>query len=160
MAVELRDHRIVISVDRHRLDDTDGFAFSLQLWEVTSLGGSYHEFAPDTRAWSFPVKIAIRRLRPSLQTSPRHPRAGNRLVALLAVRVAGTRQLLGSGRVLCAASVGGRTLHRVSGAFAGRRARCAWYVPVGSEGKILRCSVAVAVTSSARPSRRFALPVG
>jgi len=94
---KLLDHRIVISVDRHRLRDTNGFAFSLQLREVTSLGGSYREFAPNTGAWTFPVKIALARLRPSLETEPPRPAAGGRFLARLSFRVAGTHSLLANG---------------------------------------------------------------
>jgi hypothetical protein len=147
-----------IALDRHLIGDTDGFDFSVQLWEV-ALGHVYSEWAPDAGSWSFPLRIRTRRLRPILRTSP-HPQAGRRFVGRLALRVAGTKKRLASGRVLCRASVGRRRLEPVFAAFAGRRAVCAWRLPSRSAGKTIRGSVGVAVTSRARISRRFAATIG
>jgi hypothetical protein len=147
-----------LALDRHLIGDTDGFEFDVQLWEVAH-GGVYSEWAPDAGSWSFPLRIRTRRLRPILRTSP-HPQAGRRFVGRLALRVAGTKKRLASGRVLCRASVGGRRLEPVFAAFAGRRAVCAWHLPSRSAGKTIRGSVGVAVTSRARISRRFAATIG
>jgi hypothetical protein len=63
--------RILVSFDRHLIDDSDGFRFKVAVWEVTSLGGAYADVAPDGQtAWSFPVRIARQNLRPSLTTRP------------------------------------------------------------------------------------------
>jgi hypothetical protein len=159
VGVSVVGHRIFISLDRHLIGDTDGFNFQLALWEVTSLGGANADLAPNTGTWFFPVKLDVRRLRPSLETTPLHPHAGGRFLARLALRVAGTHSLLASGRVLCAASVGGVSLHPRIRSFAGRRAVCAWRVPRRSRGKTLRGSVGVAVTSRARVYRHFSLRI-
>jgi hypothetical protein len=150
--------RIRITLDRHLIGDTDGFRFNAQVWEVAQ-GNAYSDLAPDRGWWSFPLTIATRRLRPSLQV-PSRPRAGRRFTTRLALRVGGTRQLLGSGRVLCSASIAGARLRAAFEGFAGRRAVCRWQIPPGSRGKTIRGSVAVAVTSRARISRRFATLLG
>jgi hypothetical protein len=150
--------RIRITLDRHLIGDTDGFRFNAQVWEVAQ-GNAYSDMAPDKGWWSFPLTIATRRLRPSLQL-PSRPLAGRRFTARLALRVDGTRQLLGSGRVLCSASIAGARLRAAFAGFAGRRAVCRWQIPPGSRGRTIRGSVAVAVTSRARISRRFASLLG
>jgi hypothetical protein len=150
--------RIRITLDRHLIGDTDGFRFNAQVWEVAQ-GNAYSDVAPDRGSWSFPLMIATRRLRPSLQV-PSRPLAGRRFTARFALRVDGTRQLLGSGRVLCRASIAGARLRAAFEGFAGRRAVCRWQIPPGSRGKTIRGSVAVAVTSRARISRPFAAVLG
>jgi hypothetical protein len=149
---------IRISLDRHVIGDTDGFRFSAQALEVAK-GYVYWDQAPDSGSWSFPLRIATRRLRPSLQVS-NHPRAGKRFTAQLALHVRGTRRLLGSGRVLCRASLGGPGLRATFAGFAGRRAVCIWNVPPGARGTTIRGSVTIAITSGARISRRFAAVLG
>jgi len=155
------DNHIRISLDRHLLGDTDGFAFVFQLWEVTSFGGNYLEQAPNQGAgpWTFPVKIAVSRLRPVLSTEPRPPRAGRRFRARLALRVTGTHSLLASGRVSCVASIEGVRLRSFIAAFVRRHAVCAWRLPPAAEGKTLRGSVSVAVTSYSRVTRRVVVKV-
>ena len=155
----MSDRHIRLSVDRHYLDDTIGFAFRFEAWAV-ALYNSYGDAAPDAGAWSFPVKITLSRLQPSLRISPTQPRPGRLLSASLALRVRGTKQLLASGRVLCIASIGARRLTGRPGAFVGRRAHCSWYVPLRSKGKTVSGSVAVAVAPKALVSRRFTMRVG
>jgi hypothetical protein len=147
-----------IALDRHLIGDTEGFRFNAQVWEVAH-GSVYSDVAPDGGSWSFPLRIATRRLEPSLQI-PSRPLAGRRFTARLALRVGGTRRLLGSGRVLCRASVGKAGLRAAYAAFAGRHAVCTWKVPPGLRGKTIRGSVTVAVTSRARISQRFAAVLG
>jgi hypothetical protein len=159
LAVSVVDHQILISLDRHLIGDTDGFNFSFALWEVTSMGGANAEFAPDKGTWFFPVKLDLRRLRPTLETTPRLPRAGGPFVARLALRVAGTHSLLASGRVLCTASIGDATLRPGIATFSERRAVCTWKVPKSAHGRTLRGSIAVAVTARARVYRYFSARV-
>jgi hypothetical protein len=150
--------KIRITLDRHVIGDTDGFRFNAQVWEVAQ-GNVYSDMAPDRGSWSFPLRIATRRLKPSLQI-PSRPRAGGRFTARLALRVRGTRRLLGSGRALCAASIDGARLRAAVEGFAGRRAVCTWKVPLRARGKTIQGSVGVAVTSRARISRRFVAVLG
>ena len=150
--------RIRITLDRHLIGDTDGFRFNAQVWEVAQ-GNVYSDVAPDRGSWSFPLSIATRRLRPSLQI-PSRPLAGRRFTARLALHVGATRRLLGSGRVLCRASSDRARLRAVFEGFAGRRAVCSWKVPADSRGKTIRGSVTVAVSPRARISRRFAAVLG
>jgi hypothetical protein len=147
-----------ITLDRHLIGDTDGFRFNAQVWEVAQ-GNAYSDVAPDRGSWSFPLRIATRRLKPSLQI-PSRPRAGGRFTVRLALRVRGTRRLLGSGRALCAASIDGARLRAAFEGFAGRRAVCTWKVPFSARGKTIQGSVGVAVTSRARISRRFVAVLG
>ena len=55
-------------LDRHLLGDTDRFRFQVSLHEVTSLGGSHHEFTPEPGSmWSYRVALALAlgRIRPA-----------------------------------------------------------------------------------------------
>jgi hypothetical protein len=149
---------IRIRLDRHLLGDTDGFRFKAAVWEVAQ-GNAYADVAPDGGSWSFPLRIATRRLRPSLEVTSK-PRAGRRLTARLALPIGGTGRLLGSGRVLCSASIRGAGLKPAFQGFAARRAVCTWKIPAGAHGKTIRGSVGVAVTSRARISRRFSAVIG
>jgi hypothetical protein len=154
----VNSQRVLIRLDRHLAGDTNGFRFRTEVREVTSLGGNQADSAPDSGTWSFPVRISRRSIRPSLTTS-RHARAGGRFVAQLTLRVAQTKQLLGSGRVACHASVRGRLLEPMASGFHRRRAACVWNVPPGSRARTIRGSVAVQVTERFRVTRRFALPI-
>jgi hypothetical protein len=145
---------IRVTLDRHLIGDTDGFDIQIAFWEVAQ-GNAYSDAGPERGSWSFPVRIATRRLRPTLATS-RHPRAGHRFVGRLSLRVAGTKRRLGSGRVQCRAALGSRRLEPIFAAFAGRRAVCAWRLPSHSRGMRIRGSVGVAITSRAYVARRFA----
>jgi hypothetical protein len=149
---------IRVTLDRHVIGDTDGFDIQIAFWEV-AYGNAYSDGGPEHGTWSFPVRIATRRLRPTLATS-RHPQAGHRFVGRLSLRVAGTKRRLGSGHVRCRASVGGRPLEPVFAAFAGRRAVCTWRLPKRSRGKTIRGSVGVAITSRAHVARGFAAVIG
>jgi hypothetical protein len=155
LRVSVKGHKILVTFDRHLIGDTDGFDFNVQVWEVAH-GNAYSDGAGP---WSFPVRIAARRLRPKLEIS-QHPRAGHRFVARLALRVAGTKRRLASGRVLCWGSVGGRRVEPTFAAFAGRRAVCVWQLPNNSRGKTIRGSVGVAITARVHVTRRFAAVVG
>jgi hypothetical protein len=146
---------IRISLDRHLIGDTDGFRFRVAVWEVAQ-GNAYSDGAPDGGTpWSFPIRIATGRIRPTLATS-QHPRAGRRFVGRLSLRVAGTNRRLGSGHVRCHAFVEGRRLKPGVAAFAGRRAVCTWRLPTDSRGKTIQGSVGVAITSRTQVTRRFA----
>jgi hypothetical protein len=151
-------HWIRISFDRHLIGDVDDFNFLL-VFEEVAIGATYDELAPNTGTWFFPVKLALGRLRPSLQTKPLPPRAGGGFSARLSLRVGGTHSLLASGKVLCAAAVGGAPLQARSRGFVARRAVCGWQLPHWARGKKLRGWIGVQVTSRARVARRFALRV-
>ena len=145
-------------LDRHVLGDTDGFRFAVQLWEVTTLGGMSTDWAPDQGMWAFPIKIATRRLTPTLSTL-----GGRRsLVARLGLRVSGTRQLLASGRIACTATVAGRRLEIVRRGFVTRRAICVWRLPRRPVGKTVTGRVGVFVTADSRSfvGRAFRVRIG
>lgn len=136
-----------LTLDRHVLADTERFRFRVALHEVTSIGGASSEFAPSAEGWwSYRVGIALARVRPSL-TSTRAV-AGGSLVARLALRVAGGRARLASGRISCRASVAGRRLAVLSSRFVARRAVCEWQIPRTARGELLRGRIGVYVTPS------------
>ena len=154
----VRPWRILIGLDRHLIGDTNGFRFRLEVRETSSLGANHADGAPDRGTWSFPVRISRRSLRPSLTTS-RHARAGHRFYSELALRVARTKRLLGSGQIACHASVRGRRVNPTLTKFVDRRALCAWTVPPDSQGMTLRGWISVQVTPRLRVTRPFAMPI-
>lgn len=80
------------------------------------------------------------------------PRAGGVLNARLRVRGGGRGVRV--RRVRCVARIEGRTLARIVRAASGRRARCAWRLPLSARGKVVRGSVRVKAGGRAI-TRRF-----
>ena len=80
------------------------------------------------------------------------PRAGGLLTARLRVRGGGRGVRV--HRVRCVARVAGRTLARIERVASGRRARCAWRLPLAARGKVVRGSVRIRAGGRAI-TRRF-----
>jgi hypothetical protein len=137
-------------IDRHRLGDADQFKFSVAFWSA----GSMHAEADGAGPWPYRVRLALGRVRPVLSVR-QSGNAGSRLTVGLALHVG--RELLASGTIRCAATVGGRRLQLLVKDFIAHRAICVWKVPRWTRGKVVRGLIGVRVTdqSSSLKQRSF-----
>jgi hypothetical protein len=109
--------------------------------------------------WNYTVRVApLRLLARSFSLSPRRPQAGRSLTARLVATRSDTGAVVSGGRVVCAATVGGRRIAG-SGRFVGREARCVWRIPGNARGARIRGSIAV-VFEGRRVTRSFSASVG
>lgn len=109
--------------------------------------------------WNYTVRVApLRLLARSFSLSPRRPQAGRSLTARLVATRSDTGAVVSGGRVVCAATVGGRRIAG-SGRFVGREARCVWRIPGNARGARIRGSIAV-VFEGRRVTRSFSATVG
>lgn len=103
------------------------------------------DFAPALgSSWDYLVRLAPTRLvARALSVEPATPRAG----ATLAVRLTATERpsgaVLTSGRVSCAATIGGKAVQPRSQGFVGKRATCVFAIPADAAGETLRGSITV-----------------
>lgn len=75
-------------------------------------------------------------------TAPAKPKAGKAVVVSVAVTRVETRRGIPSGTVRCAGRAGAKVLRGI-GKVAGRRASCAFKLPVGAKGKTVRGTITV-----------------
>jgi hypothetical protein len=115
------------------------------------------DYAPDRgRFWSYNVSLGPSRLLvKSVSTTPARPQAGKRLSVRLAVARADTGALVSSGRVTCAARIGGKPLRPSAQGFSRGRATCVFAIPASAGGEIVRGLVNV-VFAGKRVTKTFA----
>ena len=87
-----------------------------------------------------------------LHLSPLNPRSGGRLTAAFTVKQGS--KLVASASVTCTAVVGRRKPRLIASGYRNGTARCAWLVPVGSSGKVIRGRI-VATTPNGVVERTF-----
>jgi hypothetical protein len=131
-----------VSADRHQLGDTDRFRFDVSYWNVGSMHAT-SDHAPDAGTWSYDIKLALRRIRPTVSVRQHHHQ---KLAARLALHVRGSDRLLASGHISCVATVGWRKLRIVKLLFSERQVLCVWAVPRWARGQIVRGRVSVRIT--------------
>lgn len=121
---------------------------------------AHWDYAPGLgRFWSYDVRRGLQRLLvKSFSTAPAVPRAGSAFTVSLAATRSDTRALLTSGRVACAARIGGKPLRPRSQRFVGTRATCVFAIPPGAEGTI-RGSISVLFRGKT-VTRSFARRIG
>jgi len=110
--------------------------------------------------WAYNVRIApVRLLAKRFSLAPRRPQSGRTLTANLVATRSDTGATLTGGRVVCAATVGGRRVAVRTRRFVGTQARCTWQIPSSARGKQIRGSIAV-VFEGRRVTRSFSATVG
>lgn len=115
-------------------DPATGLDWTKARWDFApSLGGS----------WSYDVRLAPRLAARSFSTAPAVPLAGSDFTARLTATRTDTGAVLTSGRVACAAAIGGKAVRARSQGFVGKRATCVFAIPVDAAGKTLRGSITV-----------------
>lgn len=109
--------------------------------------------------WTYGLAIGPQRLLvKSLATSPAAPRAGRPFAVRVTAARADTGAVLSSGRVRCAARVGGLSVPPRSQGFAGRRAVCVFGIPADAAGRTIRGSVTISFAGK-QVTRAFAARV-
>jgi hypothetical protein len=145
-----RGDELRIWVDRHQLGDTDRFRFDVSYWNVGTMHAT-SDRAPDAGTWSYEVKLALSRIRPTISARQQH---GQRLPARLALHVGRSDRLLASGHISCVATVGRRKLRIVKRLFTERRALCVWAVPRWARGRVVRGLIGVQLTAQSSSLKR------
>jgi hypothetical protein len=147
-----------IKISASDLGADKAFGFHLKAFTGAGTAAARSDVAPDTGAYSYPVKIAPTLTASGLTKTPSRPVHGKPFTVRLAATESDTGGPIAGGQALCAAKIAGKAVHVRARSIVRGAATCTFAIPVTGKGKLVRGTI-TAVVQGARLTRSFSAKI-